>query len=51
MDDFGQPACPECGVVMRTEPHAFVCPHCGHRQLLDDVEPPQDFDGPGIRGG
>lgn len=40
LDFATQPQCPECGVVMRTEPHAFVCPHCGHLQLLDDVEMP-----------
>ncbi|GAA2890695.1 hypothetical protein GCM10010455_11440 [Microbacterium esteraromaticum] len=39
-----QPACPECGVGMRTEPHAFVCPHCALLQL-DGVEMPSEFDG------
>lgn len=51
MDDLdfaAQPHCPDCGVVMRTEPHAFVCPHCGHLQLLDDVEMPPEFDGPDL---
>jgi len=51
MDEFGQPHCPECGVVMRTESHAFVCPSCGHLQLLDEVEMPPKFDGPSIHGG
>lgn len=51
LDFAAQPQCPECGVVMRIERHAFVCPHCGHLQLLDDVEMPPEFDGPGIVGG
>lgn len=46
LDAIAQPHCPECGVVMRTEPHAFVCPHCEHVQLLDEVEMPPEFDGP-----
>ncbi|WCD91499.1 hypothetical protein [Microbacterium sp. nov. GSS16] len=46
MDDFAvQPHCPECDIVMRTEPHAFACPHCGHLQPLDEVEMPREFDG------
>jgi len=46
LDAIAQPRCPECGVVMRTDAHAFVCPHCGHLQLLDEVEMPPEFDGP-----
>lgn len=48
MDEYGQPVCPECGIVMRTTPTAFACPHCGHLQLLDDVEMPPEFYGPDI---
>lgn len=48
LDAIAQPRCPECSVVMRTEQHAFVCPHCGHLQLLDDVEVPPEFDGPDL---
>lgn len=45
-----QPHCPECDVVMRTEPHAFACPNCGHLQLFDEVQMPPEFDGPSLRG-
>jgi hypothetical protein len=51
LDDAAQPQCPEDGVVMRTTATAFVCPHCGHLQLFDDVEMPPEFDGPSIQGG
>lgn len=51
MDEFAQPHCPEDGIVMRAEPHAFVCPHCGHLQLFDETEMPAEFDGPSIGGG
>ena len=50
MDEFAQPHCPEDGIVMRAESHAFVCPHCGHLQLFDEVEMPPEFDGPSIGG-
>jgi len=45
---IAQPHCPECAVVMRTEQHAFVCPSCGHLQLLDEVDLPPEFDGPDV---
>ncbi|WP_193596059.1 hypothetical protein [Microbacterium sp. YJN-G] len=54
MDDLAaaaNPHCPECGIVMRETSHAFECPHCGHLQLLDEVEMPAEFDGPSIHGG
>lgn len=51
MDDLvGQPHCPECDIVMRTEPHAFVCPHCGRIELIPHVEMPPEFDGPSVDG-
>lgn len=46
-----QPRCPSCGVLMRDEPGAYVCPACGERVALPDVATPPRFDGPSIRGG
>ncbi|GEP49072.1 hypothetical protein MSA03_25800 [Microbacterium saccharophilum] len=46
-----QPRCPTCGVVMRDEPGATMCPSCGRREAHDDVVMPPSFDGPAIRGG
>lgn len=51
LDGAQQPACPECGIVMRDIPGAWQCPHCGHLQLHDDIELPPEFDGPSIHGG
>ena len=53
-DELGageQPRCQTCGVVMRDEPGAYVCPSCGARDDVPAVELPPTFDGPGIRGG
>lgn len=46
-----QPHCPSCGVVMRTERDAFVCPSCGHLLPLDEAGIPPEFEGPSIGGG
>lgn len=51
MDDLSsgaQPHCPDDDVVMRDVTGGWQCPHCGHLQLLDDVEMPPVFDGPDI---
>lgn len=51
MDDFDQavqPHCPDCGIVMRTTPGAYQCPHCGHLELIPHVKMPPEFDGPDI---
>jgi tRNA(Ile2) C34 agmatinyltransferase TiaS len=52
VDGFVQPHCPDCGVVMRDDPHGFRCPSCSR---LDDhsaehaaVEIPPAFDGPDL---
>lgn len=53
-DELGagaQPRCPTCGVVMRDEPGAYVCPSCGEVEAMPAVEVPPPFDGPGIHGG
>ena len=50
--DWGaQPRCPEDGILMRDLPGGWECPHCGHVQQVQDVEPPPEFDGPSILGG
>jgi len=50
--DWGaQPRCPEDGILMRDVPGGWECPHCGHVQQAQDVEPPPEFDGPSIWGG
>lgn len=46
-----QPRCPEDGILMRDVPGGWECPHCGHVQQAQDVEPPSEFDGPSILGG
>lgn len=51
LDAGAQPRCPACGVVMRDEPGAYVCPSCDHRELVPAFAMPPGFDGPGIRGG
>lgn len=51
MDEFGQPRCPDDGIVMRDTPTAFVCPHCGHRIEIEAVDMPPGFNGPSIHGG
>lgn len=51
LDDAVQPQCPEDGVVMRTTATAFVCPHCGHLELIPPVERPAEFDGPDLDEG
>jgi hypothetical protein len=46
-----QPHCPVDGIVMHDVPGGWECPHCGHVQLHDEVEMPEEFDGPSIHGG
>lgn len=56
MDDLDvaeQPRCASCGVLMRTEGGAFVCPACGERERIPWVRKPGDdpaiLDFPGAR--
>lgn len=46
-----QPRCPSCGVLMRDEPGAYVCPACGERVALPPAPMPPHFEGDGIHGG
>ncbi|WP_292698163.1 hypothetical protein [Microbacterium sp. 69-10] len=47
--DWGaRPRCHDDGILMRDIPGGWECPHCGHVQQAQDVEPPPEFDGPDI---
>lgn len=52
VDEFAQPHCPSCRIVMRDEPGGFRCPSCN---FLDDRSTeqatgnvPPEFDGPDL---
>lgn len=51
-DEFAQPTCPECGVVMRDGKDDIACPNCGYGiPLGESKKPTEEFDGPAIHGG
>lgn len=41
-----EPRCPQCTILMRQATAGWVCPECGHLDVIDDgIEWPGDGDG------